>query len=45
MASKLGKPTQDFVPLKEVRDGFVVLKDGSMRAIVMTSSSELCSKI
>lgn len=30
--------TQNFVPIKEVRDGIVVLKDGSMRAILMTSS-------
>lgn len=25
------KATQDFVPIKEVRDGVVVLKDDSMR--------------
>jgi type IV secretory pathway VirB4 component len=30
--------TQNFVPIKEVRDGMVVLKDGSLRAILMTSS-------
>jgi type IV secretory pathway VirB4 component len=32
------KPTQDFVPIKEVRDGIAVMKDGSMRAILLTSS-------
>jgi hypothetical protein len=32
------KPTQDFVPVKEIRNGIVVLKDGSMRAVVMASS-------
>ncbi len=31
-------PTQEFVPIKEVRDGVVVLKDGGMRAIVLCSS-------
>jgi hypothetical protein len=44
MASKVGKPTQDFVPVREVRDGFAVLKDGSMRAIVMTSSLNFALK-
>lgn len=32
------KATQDFVPIKEVRDGVVILKDGSMRAVVLASS-------
>lgn len=32
------KATQDFVPIKEVRDGIVVLKDGAMRGIVLASS-------
>lgn len=44
MASKLGKPTQDFVPIKEARDGFVILKDGSMRTIIMTSSLNFALK-
>lgn len=30
--------TQDFVPVKEVRDGVVILKDGGMRAVVLCSS-------
>lgn len=32
------KATQEFVPIKEVRDGIVVLKDGSLRGVVLTSS-------
>jgi hypothetical protein len=30
--------TQEFIPIKEIRDGIVILKDGGMRAILMTSS-------
>ena len=32
------KATQDFVPIKEVRDGVILLKDGSMRAVLLASS-------
>lgn len=38
------KPSQEFVPIKEVRDGVIILKDGSMRGIVMTSSLNLALK-
>jgi type IV secretory pathway VirB4 component len=38
------KATQDFVPIHEVRDGYVILKDGSMRAILMTSSLNFALK-
>lgn len=38
------KATQDFVPIKEVRDGIAILKDGSMRAIIMTSSLNFALK-
>ena len=38
------KPAQDFVPIKEVRDGIVILKDGSMRALLMTSSINFALK-
>ncbi|HRH25466.1 MAG TPA: hypothetical protein PLD99_00735 [Parcubacteria group bacterium] len=31
-------PTQSFVPIKEVRDGVIVEKDGGMRAILLASS-------
>jgi len=36
--------TQEFVPIKEVRDGVVVLKDGSLRALLMASSINLALK-
>jgi hypothetical protein len=36
--------TQAFVPIKEVRDGIVVLKDGSLRALLMASSINLALK-
>lgn len=36
--------TQDFVPLKEVRDGVVILKNGSLRALLMASSINLALK-
>ncbi len=36
--------TQDFVPIKEVRDGIVILKDGSMRALLLASSVNLSLK-
>lgn len=32
------KATQDFVPIQEVRDGVILLKDGSMRAVLLASS-------
>ena len=38
------KATQDFVPIKEIRDGVVILKDGSMRALVMASSLNFALK-
>lgn len=36
--------TQSFVPIKEVRDGVVILKDGSLRALLMASSINLALK-
>ena len=38
------KTTQEFVPIKEIRQGIVVLKDGSLRAIVMCSSLNFALK-
>ncbi len=38
------KATQDFVPLKEVRDGIVILKDGGLRLILMASSLNIALK-
>lgn len=36
--------TQEFVPIKEVRDGIVMLKDGGMRAILLCSSMNFSLK-
>jgi len=38
------KATQDFVPIKEVRDGVVLLKSGELRAIVLANSTNLSLK-
>ncbi len=38
------KATQDFVPIKEVRDGIIVLKDEGLRAIVLANSVNLSLK-
>jgi hypothetical protein len=35
---------QDFVPIKEVRDGIITLKDGSMCALILGSSINLSLK-
>lgn len=43
MADK-NKATQTIVPIREVRNGIVVLKDGSMRALLMTSSVNFALK-
>lgn len=32
------KATQEFVPIQEVRDGVVVLKDGTLRGVLLASS-------
>ncbi len=36
--------TQTFVPIKEVRDGILILKNGSLRSLVMASSINLALK-
>ncbi len=38
------KPAQDLVPIKEVRDGVVILKDGGMRMVLMVSSLNFALK-
>lgn len=38
------KATQNFVPIKEVRDGVIILKDDSFRAIVLATSTNLSLK-
>lgn len=42
--AKSNARAQQFVPLKEVRDGIAILKDGSMRAILMASSVNFALK-
>ena len=37
-------PTQQFVPIQEVRDGVIILKDGSMRAVLLASSLNFALK-
>jgi hypothetical protein len=37
-------PAQQFVPVKEVRDGIVVLKDGGMCSVILVSSINLSLK-
>src|SRR3972149_4863626 len=38
------KSTQEFLPVSEVRDGIVVLKDGGLRAILLASSLNFALK-
>lgn len=42
--AKAARATQDFVPIEQVRDGIVILKDGSMRAVMMASSLNIALK-
>ena len=44
MAIKNSKPTQEFVPIQEVRDGVIVMRDGSMRVILLASSVNFALK-
>ncbi len=36
--------TQEFVPIKEVRDGIILLKDGGMRGVLLVSSLNFALK-
>jgi len=38
------KSAQEFVPIKEVRNGVIILKDGGMRAVLLASSINLSLK-
>ena len=38
------KATQEFVPIKEIRDGVIILKDGGLRGVLMASSINLSLK-
>ena len=42
--AQVSKTTQEFVPIQEIRDGTVILKDGSMRSIVLASSLNFALK-
>ena len=44
MAKEKSQASQEFVPVKEVRDGIVVLKDGSLRGILLASSVNFALK-
>ena len=38
------KTTQEFIPIEDIREGILILKDGSMRAILMASSINFALK-
>ncbi len=38
------RPSQDFVPIEQVRDGLLILRDGSIRAVLMASSINIVLK-
>ncbi len=38
------KATQEFVPIKEIRDGIILLKDGGLRGVVLANSTNLSLK-
>lgn len=40
----VSKTTQDFVPIQEIRDGIIILKNGGMRGIVLASSLNFALK-
>jgi hypothetical protein len=44
MASQQSSPTQDFVPIKEIRDGVIMTSDTEMRAVLICSSLNLSLK-
>ena len=44
MATQISRATQDFVPIKEIRNETVVLKDRSIRAVLMASSLNFALK-
>ncbi len=44
MAAPKAQSTQAFVPIKEIRSGIVILKDGSMRSVLLCSSLNFALK-
>lgn len=43
-ASKQGPPTQNYLDIAEIRQGSVILKDGTLRAVLMVSSINFALK-
>ncbi|HEX7724284.1 MAG TPA: hypothetical protein VF438_00920 [Candidatus Paceibacterota bacterium] len=44
MATTATKATQEFVPIQEIRDGIIILKNGGMRQIVLAASLNFALK-
>lgn len=44
MADKASKAAQDFVPVKEVRGGIILLKEGGLRGVLLASSVNFALK-
>lgn len=44
MAPLNAQATQNFVPISEIRDGVAIMKDGSMRAVLLVSSTNFALK-
>ena len=44
MAPLNAQATQNFVPISEIRDGIVIMKDGSMRTMLLVSSTNFALK-
>lgn len=44
MATQAPKATQEFVPISEIRDGVVVLKNGGLRSVILASSLNFALK-
>lgn len=42
--SQKSQTTQDFVPIQEIRDGVIILRNGGMRAVVLASSLNFALK-
>ena len=44
MAANKQQSTQDFIPIQEIRDGIVMLKNGGMRSVVLATSLNFALK-
>ena len=43
-SSKTSRPTQQFVPVREIRNGVIIMKDGGYRGVLMCSSINFALK-